>query len=1540
MSDSQTSFATLGSPIGTITQITGSVVVKSIDGNERVVQVGDPIFYGETVITGAEGSATIKFVDGSEVVIGGDSVVVINDEVYTPDDVDGLAQDSSTDAEALQQAIADGADPTLIQDAPAAGEETIGEQQRVDVDVERNQEGALPNFGFETDQDLSLPSYGYDTDNSFSPLSSNTQTSSTSNSTSADNSADLDNNLSVTVSASDLSTNASEASNVSVTLSGVDSDASQVSVVFSDGSNSVTTNATQNGAGNWVVADTDISSLNDGTVSVTTTVTDTTGNTAQSQTALTLDQTITGSISVSDVTEDDIVSAAEGETTIAISGIVTGDAQDGDVVTLTINGKEYTGEITNRTFSIDVDGQDLIDDPDRNIEASVTFTDDAGNTLLVTSDSHYEVDTTADLFGDFSVSIAESDSVANLEESSDVTVTLDGIDRDADTVTVVFSDGTNSVSGVATLVNDEWVVSDTDISGLTDGTITVTATVTDDAGNTATATDSLDLDTSADTDSNFAVVVTETDQLANADEVGSVNVTFTGVDGDIESISVTFSDGDSSTADVVAEAVLVDGVWTVDADLSSLSDGNISISATATDDAGNTVTETSSLELDTSADTDDNFSVAVAEGDAVTNADEADSVSVTLSGVDDDAETVTVTFSDGTNNVVVDATQTDGVWTVADANLSDLTDGEITVTALATDDAGNTVETTDTLDLDTSADTDDNFTVAVSDTDAVTNADEADSVNVALSGVDDDAQSVVVTFSDGDETTADVTVNATKVDGVWTVADADLSDLTDGEITVTALATDDAGNTVETTDTLDLDTSADTDDNFSVAVAEGDAVTNADEADSVSVTLSGVDDDAETVTVTFSDGTNNVVVDATKVDGTWTVADANLSDLTDGEITVTALATDDAGNTVETTDTLDLDTSADTDENFAVNVVTSDEVTNADEADSVSVTLSGVDDDAQSVVVTFSDGDETTADVTVNATKVDGVWTVADADLSDLTDGEITVTALATDDAGNTVETADTLDLDTSADTDDNFSVAVAEGDAVTNADEADSVSVTLSGVDDDAETVTVTFSDGTNNVVVDATQTDGVWTVADADLSELTDGEITVTALATDDAGNTVETTDTLDLDTSADTDENFAVNVVTSDEVTNADEADSVSVTLSGVDDDAQSVVVTFSDGDETTADVTVNATKVDGVWTVADANLSDLTDGEITVTALATDDAGNTVETTDTLDLDTSADTDDNFSVAVAEGDAVTNADEADSVNVTLSGVDDDAQSVVVTFSDGDETTADVTVNATKVDGTWTVADADLSDLTDGEITVTALATDDAGNIVETTDTLDLDTTAGTISINAVATDNQVDDSEDNSVTLSGSTDGIEAGQTVSVSVVDANGAAVYSGTVEVDENGDWSIEGVDMSGFADEASYTVKADVSDAAGNAATQATQAFTTEDTTAGTISINAVATDNQVDDSEDNSVTLSGSTDGIEAGQTVSVSVVDANGAAVYSGTVEVDENGDWSIEGVDMSGFADEASYTVKADVSDAAGNAATQATQAFTTEDTTAP
>ena len=53
----------------------------------------------------------------------------------------------------------------------------------------------------------------------------------------------------------------------------------------------------------------------------------------------------------------------------------------------------------------------------------------------------------------------------------------------------------------------------------------------------------------------------------------------------------------------------------------------------------------------------------------------------------------------------------------------------------------------------------------------------------------------------------------------------------------------------------------------------------------------------------------------------------------------------------------------------------------------------------------------------------------------------------------------------------------------------------------------------------------------------------------------------------------------------------------------------------------------------------------------------------------------------------------------------------------------------------------------------------------------------------------------------------------------------------------------------------------ANVDDAAGNAAPVATRPITLTDTTAPTISINVIAGDDVVDDSEDNAVTVNGTT-------------------------------------------------------------------------------
>ncbi len=292
---------------------------------------------------------------------------------------------------------------------------------------------------------------------------------------------------------------------------------------------------------------------------------------------------------------------------------------------------------------------------------------------------------------------------------------------------------------------------------------------------------------------------------------------------------------------------------------------------------------------------------------------------------------------------------------------------------------------------------------------------EKTKVSSTLSGVDSDAKTVVVTYTDKND--KKITANATYNDSkkAWEVEQANLSSLADGEIAVRASVTDQAGNEKTDSTDLTLDTSADSDNNLSVTV---DSVINNGEKTKVSSTLSGVDSDAKTVVVTYTDKKGGEVrANATYNDSkkAWEVEQANLSSLADGEIAVSASVTDQAGNEKTDSTDLTLDTSADSDNNLSVTV---DSVINNGEKTKVSSTLSGVDSDAKTVVVTYTDKND--KKITANATYNDSkkAWEVEQANLSSLADGEIAVRASVTDQAGNEKTDSTDLTLDTSADSD------------------------------------------------------------------------------------------------------------------------------------------------------------------------------------------------------------------------------------------------------------------------------------------------------------------------------------------------------------------------------------------------------------------------------------------------------------------------------------------------------------------------------------------
>ena len=402
--------------------------------------------------------------------------------------------------------------------------------------------------------------------------------------------------------------------------------------------------------------------------------------------------------------------------------------------------------------------------------------------------------------------------------------------------------------------------------------------------------------------------------------------------------------------------------------------------------------------------------------------------------------------------------------------------------------------------------------------------------------------------------------------------------------------------------------------------------------------------------------------------------------------------------------------------------------------------------------------------------------------------------------------------------------------------------------------------------------------------------------------------------------------VNTVAGDGVINAAEASAGALAISG----------TASGGDISAGDtvtVTVNGNQYstivasDGTYTV-DVSVSDLvSDNSINVSVESSNNVGSTVTSSTSIFITVDSDTPTISIDPVAINNVVDDSeDNAVTISGTTTGVED-GQTITVNVA-GTDYTATVTGNS------WALAPIDMSGFADETtFNVTANVADAAGNNADQASTSFVtdDTTIPTISFNAIATDNIVDDSEDNAVTISGTTTGVEDGQTITVNVAGTDYTATVTGN-------SWALAPIDMSGFADETTFAVTANVADAAGNNADQASTSFVTEDTTIPTIAINTL--DNVIDDDEDDAVVISGTTSGAEAGQIVTVTITDGSGNTVYADTATVQGDGTWSLASADLSALPDEASYTVNADVSDAAGNAAIQANATFDTKDTTAP
>ncbi|WP_407082659.1 T1SS-143 repeat domain-containing protein [Photobacterium leiognathi] len=567
----------------------------------------------------------------------------------------------------------------------------------------------------------------------------------------------------------------------------------------------------------------------------------------------------------------------------------------------------------------------------------------------------------------------------------------------------------------------------------------------------------------------------------------------------------------------------------------------------------------------------------------------------------------------------------------------------------------------------------------------------------------EDGRIVVVTITDINGKV--FTTSAVVKDQKWVINDQDLSELAEGQLDVYASVTDYYGNFVDATDNTIKDTLAEITAEFD---GKGDNYLNQFEivvSDLLGEITFVENNQPVTITVTDSQG-KTITFETTNTDGTWNISATNLSSLAEGELTVVAKTIDIAGNPASATSTIIKDTLASITANFdgkGDEYLNRVEIPVTDLFGSVSNVENG---QTVTIKVTDSNGLEKTFETTV----IDGKWAIEDADLTDLAEGELTILAETVDIAGNPASATNTIIKDTLADINANFD---GKGDEYLNRFEIP-VTDLFGNVEnvEDGQPVTITITDS-NGVEKTFTTTviNGAWTIDDADLAALAEGELTVIADTIDIAGNPISATDTIIKDTLADISANFEGN---GDEYLNEAEIAAKTKLFGDIDfvENNQKVDVTVTDKDGKT--ISFTTTVVNGAWVIEDADLATLADGELTVTAETKDIAGNPAIATDTIIKDTSALSidivTDNYELGGLNIVALKNGD-VTFLEGTTTGTQE-GDKIEVTFSDGIETI----VLTTTVDsaGNWRIEDFDLSQLNVQKTwEMSATVTDEAGN-----------------------------------------------------------------------------------------------------------------------------------------------------------------------------------------------------------------------------------